>query len=688
MYGEFSFISLNKPADWARGLMVNLRPEGSGLAIPRENRHRVRSVLARESFAGPGPVWDFAVNPIGLLFGLDDRGIWSFDPQTKTGDTLLSHESSRFGPSTRIGVGNGFLCIADPEAKVPCMAFSLSNGQLLWTFTGIGEERFVPQAVAVDDTGYIYYYGLLGGSAKSGTGAQPVLLKLNDAGVLIETAAGDALDAIAQSGTAAPALAARGGTAYLLNPNHRVVTSFWPYRETGLPGAAGETVEPSALAIDENGHFYVSIYPETGRYADGGPAVVRIDPDLGEAERLQGFRGAANKLLASAGRIFVWHRAGALTVFEPAPHTSAYDGTGVIKGIFITPAIDSETEQLVWHKLTIDADIPSDTHIRISYTASDHREMVIGDRLIDLDRFLHDASIPVDDRLAATESIWSDPLLNPTDSLLQRTTGRYLWIKLELHGSEQHSPILNKIRLYYPRMSFLEYLPAVYQEDPASKDFLERFLSIFGTLYDGMESRIGQISAQFDVDHAEGDFLRWLAGWLALPVDETWSQKGLRNVIKLVPELYPLRGTRQGIERMVEAYTGEKPLIVEQFEIDSFAEQAELKDLLTGLYGGDPNCFSVLVRQECIRTPQQLAGLRRLLDNEKPAFTEVRLFVLQPWIFMDQHAYLGINTQLTALSELRLDGKSTIPFNTVLVDVGRDNRMDVHTRAGFDAMLR
>ena len=55
-----------------------------------------------------------------------------------------------------------------------------------------------------------------------------------------------------------------------------------------------------------------------------------------------------------------------------------------------------------------------------------------------------------------------------------------------------------------------------------------------------------------------------------------------------------------------------------------------------------------------------------------PAFAVGKLIVLQPWVFMDLHSYLGLNTVLSEPALLRLDGRSSMPHHTITIDVGED----------------
>jgi phage tail-like protein len=340
-----------------------------------------------------------------------------------------------------------------------------------------------------------------------------------------------------------------------------------------------------------------------------------------------------------------------------------------------------------WHKLVVEADLPKDTRIIVSHYCADGKAVMMNGKYIDLDDYINDRSIPAQEKIDSLAPFWSPPVVNPRDALVHGARGRYLWLKIECAGDGEKAPLMKKIRIYYPRMSYLSYLPAVYQEDAASRDFLERYLALFESFLLDMEERIGGVTKYFDPDKATGPFLKWLAGWLAIAVDDSWGEDQLRLLVKKSPELYKRRGTRKVIEEMIEIYTGKKPFIVEYFQFKYLKDQPQMKGLLEKLYGMDPYCFSVLVGQECVATEQRRLAVNKIIDQEKPAFTKARLVVLEPWIYMDMHTYLGINTCLSELTPLMLDRGSTIPNNTVLVDVDMDNRLGTHSRVDIDTKI-
>jgi len=66
---------------------------------------------------------------------------------------------------------------------------------------------------------------------------------------------------------------------------------------------------------------------------------------------------------------------------------------------------------------------------------------------------------------------------------LEDIQGRYLCFKIILSGTETRSPVVRKITVFFPRVSYLDYLPAIYREDTLSKGLLERFLAIFESVF-------------------------------------------------------------------------------------------------------------------------------------------------------------------------------------------------------------
>lgn len=107
--------------------------------------------------------------------------------------------------------------------------------------------------------------------------------------------------------------------------------------------------------------------------------------------------------------------------------------------------------------------------------------------------------------------------------------------------------------------SYLQYLPPIYGDHP----FLGRFLLGF----EAMWAPIDQMADHFDLfiqaDTSPEDFTDELANWLGLRLDEKWPLEKRKALLREAGELYRWRGTRRGLQRHIEIYTGVKPEIEE-----------------------------------------------------------------------------------------------------------------------------
>src|SRR5262249_40193319 len=131
--------------------------------------------------------------------------------------------------------------------------------------------------------------------------------------------------------------------------------------------------------------------------------------------------------------------------------------------------------------------------------------------------------------------------------------------------------------------SYLTHLPALFQEDPFVGRFLLAFERILSGLKPpdsdeprlatggetseqplGLEEIVDKISTYFvpgpqlaPAERAPAGFLPWLASWVALSVREDWEEEEKRRFISRIVSLYRHRGTKYGLEQILETYTGE-----------------------------------------------------------------------------------------------------------------------------------
>lgn len=153
----------------------------------------------------------------------------------------------------------------------------------------------------------------------------------------------------------------------------------------------------------------------------------------------------------------------------------------------------------------------------------------------------------------------------PEHSMLFRENGgRFLWLKLELQGhAGSRGPSIGALHVVYPRKTYLRYLPPIYQEEPGSAALLERMLSPFETILEGLDLRLDRLFELFDPDTAPPDFLPWLSRWLNVALDENWSVEVQRKLLNEAVSLYRRRGTPRGLADFVDIVFGRRPVIVE-----------------------------------------------------------------------------------------------------------------------------
>lgn len=720
-----SFLTLNKRSAWGRGLPVNLDITGDRIRVRQAFEYTLDTELTLEELTGGVTVTDFAVGPCHILYILDApaRTIWVYDSLQGSVEPLACIGALLSKP-TSITYAPGTLYVADAEARQRVIALAEINWQIRWAVDAAADPStkgwlpqgpFTPVDLAVGAEEELY---ALDGENKA-------VLKFDvagrQAGVFGQTA-------LASAEPRNLALSPEGYL-YVLDPKARRVWKF----DVGLDGALVKSFElssprlpekfqPSGFAVDSHGDLYVGERRAVASTEEDDRFIRRFDAEgeyLGEAGD---FRGSALELaLDSEDWIYVYgeeEKERKITVLKPALRYTKLSGSSLVKGRYFSRSLDSAEEGTEWHKFVLDADIPANTQVQISYRAADDKQVTVGSNTTNLDRYIEEASnLDEEERAQKAATLdaldWSVPAVNAGDALVLEGVGRYLWLRVDLIGSEEKAPSIGSLRLDFPRDTYLRYLPAVYQEDEQSRDFLERFLSLFETFFAGTEGRISHLARYFDVDSslATGDFLRWLASWLSISEDKSWNEEQLRELVRRAPELYKMRGTRAGLEAMIEIFTGERPLVVEHFQtvcaqtptakrtVDESTEQKVrgLEEIYPSLYGTDPYCFCVLLKpfrtetrgeRRVVRrlSEEERKAVRRIVDAEKPAHTCAGLLALQPWIHLDMHTYLGVNTYLSQPSA-RLDMQAAIPRDTVLDDRDEAGQLERRSRLSVDITL-
>jgi phage tail-like protein len=153
----------------------------------------------------------------------------------------------------------------------------------------------------------------------------------------------------------------------------------------------------------------------------------------------------------------------------------------------------------------------------------------------------------------------------PAELALQNARGRFAFLRITLSGNGRRSPRVRWVRVEYPRDTYLRQLPAIFSEDPESRDVAGRFLSIFEAENADQSAVIRGLHRLFRPYSMEPEFLPWLAKRLAFLLDPSWTVAKRRQALAEVFTLYRRRGTRWALARYLELYGGGGISIVEGF---------------------------------------------------------------------------------------------------------------------------
>jgi phage tail-like protein len=257
-----------------------------------------------------------------------------------------------------------------------------------------------------------------------------------------------------------------------------------------------------------------------------------------------------------------------------APPPPSYDKVFPAAGRYLSAALDSRIYQCRWDRLWLRLRLPAGTGLRVrSYTSESEQPLSLIAQLSD-------------DAWATHQTVRAgDGGPFEWDCLLTGPEGRYLWLAFDLSSSGTDAPRIEAAVVDFPRVSLSRYLPAVYQAEPTSADFTERFLAIFDRGFRRIEAAIDNQAHLFDpcstpvgdARRGESDFLGWLASWIGVDFPGSFTIAKRRHYLKSVGKLLCMRGTRTGLRYHLLLFLGvdclgesaewqPPPLILEHFQ--------------------------------------------------------------------------------------------------------------------------
>jgi phage tail-like protein len=353
------------------------------------------------------------------------------------------------------------------------------------------------------------------------------------------------------------------------------------------------------------------------------------------------------------------------------------------KGSLTTPIFDGREAGCVWHRLMLDACVPPGSRLEVQSRAADDEAGLLAARWFPqpLPVARPDGSelpfTPNGGPGWQTHELLFQPEAETPDAApyderpAHAERGRFLQLRLTLHGTGRASPRVRALRAWYPRYSYLhQYLPAVFREEDAvvrsvtggavPGRFLERFLALFEGPFTNLEDRLDAVRALFDPRTVPVEALDWLAGWMGIVFNPGWEERRRRLFLRHASEFFVARGTPRGLQMALRLAFDPEPSAQIFRDCIGTAERAGGFRLVEGFRqaGPDPAArqsaahrFTVLLPAPARSTtddPELLARrefVRRIVDLEKPAHTvfEVRF---DRTLFCVGRARLGPDTVL------------------------------------------
>lgn len=317
----------------------------------------------------------------------------------------------------------------------------------------------------------------------------------------------------------------------------------------------------------------------------------------------------------------------------------AFDHTGLwikeplggLPGIFVSRILDAGEQGTVWHRMKAVTEAGNNMAVFIKLYGTDSLEA---------------AKQAWPDKEASKRFIVLEQK-DPEDVLLWEIKARYVWFSVILWGDGDKSPKLCFLQLYFPKQSWVEYLPEVYQSRNSQNPFLERYLAVFQTMYEEMEEAIRGEEKLLDLTASKEASFQWLTGFLGLERIYGFKTDRLKAYLSQGAECFKRRGTRRGIVELVKAYTGGPAWLGEW-------ENAEL-----------PGLLNLYVPERSAASMEDYQSLLKLVREHMPVDMDLCIVILRPYVRLDRHTYLGVNSQLNTYKQAALDGLSMVNMSIV-----------------------
>lgn len=396
--------------------------------------------------------------------------------------------------------------------------------------------------------------------------------------------------------------------------------------------------------------------------------------------------------------------------------------------------LDSGEFQSIWGRVFIDACIPKGTSVKIACLAMDEppEDIQLLDRTPPLKTMnvviaRPDLSPPMPpksfvENLPVTQTVFKRTTGREFPWLCRKTSdvfatyeapviaqqGRYLWVVLELNGTSRTTPRIKSVRVEYPAHELLRHLPQIYSKQLPQADFLRRYLGMPESFLRDLELRSAYRNILLDPLATPKEALSWLAGFMGMVLDERWSERAKRTLIKQANWLFRFRGTVMGLKRFIEIYLDMQIQIIEHFKVrglggafvgedaslnssavlgagfriggslDNIGQVSVNKTSILDAFKTHAHRFSVIV--PLVMNAEQASVVAHILDVHRPAHTMYDVCSIDAGMRIGKSLYTGLTTMVgrdAAFGQLQLND-SLLGRTDILGQPVMGSRVGVH----------
>jgi len=306
---------------------------------------------------------------------------------------------------------------------------------------------------------------------------------------------------------------------------------------------------------------------------------------------------------------------------------------------------------------------------------------------------------------------WRAAPAGALDFLALSLPGRHYWVAGVLQSTGAATPRLSQVRVEFNHESWMRYLPSVYRRGDLRPSFAEPAMLLLESAFDDLEAAIDTLPRLFDPaaapdEGALSSWLDWLAGWLALELQEDWPEEKRRDAVARAFAAHGRRGTVESLKELVDLYADVRVHISEPaltLSIWSLGETSTLgaDTMLASAHADgaivgststlgqahlntDPEygapLFEDVAHRFCVsayavdmQDAAKAARVREVLDREKPAHTTYELSTIDALMRVGVQSQIGIDTIVGEVTgELAPGAEGSLGYDSILPPLPND----------------